>query len=125
MRPNFDRTQLPEEVAAADAIAVLPDGGTGDRTALTKAIDVINLNNGEKPVLAANTLYLQEVINLAKPALVNKVFMAVDWHPEMCEAKDFAAQVNQYWGGDLNRRAALAYEAVQVLGFILNTAESA
>ncbi|MEL6554399.1 MAG: ABC transporter substrate-binding protein [Cyanobacteria bacterium J06621_11] len=123
--PDFDRNQLPDEVETADAIAVLPDGGTGDRTALAKAIDIINLNSRNKPVLGANTLYLQEVINQAKPALVNNIYMAVDWHQEMCEAKDFAAQVNQYWGGDLNRRAALAYEATQVLGFVLTTAEGA
>ena len=43
----------------------------------------------------------------------------------MCAAKEFAAQVNQYWGGDLNRRAALAYEAAQVLGYILTTTSGA
>ncbi|MEM6599638.1 MAG: ABC transporter substrate-binding protein, partial [Cyanobacteria bacterium P01_C01_bin.69] len=123
--PNFDREKLPDEVADADAIAVLPDGGTGDRAALAKAVDIINLNNGDKPILAANTLYLQEVINQAKPALVGKVFMAVDWHQDMCKAKAFAAQVNEYWGGDLNRRAALAYEATQVLGYVLNTTSGA
>ena len=123
--PDFDRQKLPDEVAEADAIAVLPDGGTDDRKAIAKAIDIINLNNGDKPVLAANTLYLQSVIDQARPALVGKVFMAVDWHQDMCAAKDFAAQVNQYWGGDLNRRAALAYEATQVLGYILTTTAGA
>jgi len=123
--PDFDGQTLPDEVAEADAIAVLPDGGTGDRKAIAKSIDIIKLNSGNKPILAANTLYLQSVINQAKPALVGKMFMAVDWHQDMCAAKEFAVQVNQYWGGDLNRRAALAYEATQVLGYILTTTAGA
>ncbi|MGD1866770.1 MAG: ABC transporter substrate-binding protein [Phormidesmis sp.] len=123
--PNFDTQKLPDEVADADAIAVLPDGGTGGRAALAKAVDIINLNNGNKPVLAANTLYLSEVIDQAGPALVGKAFMAVDWHKDMCEAQDFAAQIRDYWGGDLNRRTALAYEATQVLGYVLDTTSGA
>jgi len=119
--PNFDQESLPEDVADADAIAVLPDGGTGGRAALVKAIKVINLNDGDKPILAANTLYLSEVIDQAGPALVGKVYMAVDWHKDMCETQDFAAQIREYWGGDLNRRTALAYEATQVLGHVLST----
>ena len=64
--PDFDRQQLPGEVAEADAIAVLPDGGTGDRKAIAKSVDIIELNNGNKPILAANTLYLQSVIDQTK-----------------------------------------------------------
>jgi branched-chain amino acid transport system substrate-binding protein len=37
----------------------------------------------------------------------------VDWHPKQCGASAFAQIVNQYWGGDLSRRTALAYESVQ------------
>lgn len=113
--PNFDTRQLPPQVRNADALAVLADGGTGDTTAIQNAINVIKLNNGKKPVLGANTLYLQEVIAQAGDALVDRLFIAVDWHPKQCGAEAFAKQINEYWGGDLNRRTALAYEAVQAL----------
>jgi branched-chain amino acid transport system substrate-binding protein len=113
--PSFDTRQLPPQVRDADALAILPDGGTGDTIAFQKAIDIIRLNNGEKPVLGANTLYLGEVLLQAKDALVNRLFMAVDWQPKQCGADAFAKQVNDYWGGDLNRRTALAYESVQAI----------
>ncbi|NJO39204.1 MAG: ABC transporter substrate-binding protein [Cyanobacteria bacterium CRU_2_1] len=120
--PTFDARQLPPQVSEADALAVLPDGGTilpdsgtGDATAFQKAIEILKLNNGEKPVLGANTLYLQNVVDQAGDALVDRLFVAVDWHPKQCGAAAFAKQINDYWGGDLNRRTALAYEAVQAV----------
>ncbi|MBW4644861.1 MAG: ABC transporter substrate-binding protein [Goleter apudmare HA4340-LM2] len=113
--PNFNISQLPPEVRNADALAVLADGGTGNTKAFEKSIEIIKLNQGKKPVLGANPLYLQEVIDQAKNATVNSLFLAVDWHPQQCDAKDFAKQVNDYWGGDLNRRTSLAYEAVQAV----------
>jgi branched-chain amino acid transport system substrate-binding protein len=113
--PNFDASQLPLQVREADALAVLPDGGTGDTTAFHRAIEILKLNNGDKPVLGANTLYLQDVVNQIGDALIDRLFIAVDWHPQQCGAEAFAKQINEYWGGDLNRRTALAYEAVQAV----------
>jgi branched-chain amino acid transport system substrate-binding protein len=113
--PNFNIKQLPPEVNNADAIALLPDGGTGNNEAFYKSIDIIKLNNGNKPILGSNTLYQQNVIDQAKEAIVRSLFIAVDWHPNQCGAQEFAKQVNEYWGGDLNRRTALAYEAVQAI----------
>jgi branched-chain amino acid transport system substrate-binding protein len=113
--PNFDTRQLPQQVQAADALVLLPDGGTGNTTAFQKAIAIIKLNNREKPILGANTLYLQDVLEQAGEATVDRLFIAVDWHPKQCGAAPFAKQINEYWGGDLNRRTALAYEAVQTV----------
>lgn len=113
--PNFDTRQLPQQVKDADALVVLPDGGTGDTTAFQKAIAIIKLNNREKPILGANTLYLQDVLEQAGEATVDRLFIAVDWHPKQCGAGEFSRQINEYWGGDLNRRTALAYEAVQTV----------
>ncbi|MBW4555338.1 MAG: ABC transporter substrate-binding protein [Trichormus sp. ATA11-4-KO1] len=113
--PKLDIGQLPPQVQDADALAVLADGGTDDNVAFAKAIEIIKLNERKKPVLAANPLYLQEVIDQTKDATVNSLFLAVDWHPKQCGAQAFAQQINEYWGGDLNRRTALAYEAVQAV----------
>ncbi|MBD2364450.1 ABC transporter substrate-binding protein [Anabaena minutissima FACHB-250] len=113
--PKFDITKLPSEVRDADALAILPDGGTDDSTALEKTIDIIKLNNGKKPILGANPLYLQEVIDKAKTTTVNSLFLAVDWHHNQCGAENYKKEINEYWGGDLNRRTALADEAVQAV----------
>ncbi|MEO1402909.1 MAG: ABC transporter substrate-binding protein [Cyanobacteria bacterium J06635_1] len=113
--PKLQADQLPPQVSQADAIAILPDGGTDSDTALQKAVDFIKLNDGDKPILGANTLYLQKVINEGQDTLVDRLFIAVDWHPQQCGAETFSQQVREYWGGDLNRRTALAYEALQVI----------
>ncbi|HEY9801925.1 MAG TPA: ABC transporter substrate-binding protein [Leptolyngbyaceae cyanobacterium] len=113
--PNFDISKLPPEVENADALVLLPDGGTNNSMTLQKAIEITKLNKGKKPILAANPMYLQEVISEAKNATVNNIFLAVDWHPKQCGAEKFRKQTNEYWGGDLNRRTALAYEAVQAV----------
>jgi branched-chain amino acid transport system substrate-binding protein len=112
--PNLDIKQLPKEATNADALVLLPDGRTNDdNTALEKAINIIKLNKGKKPILGANTLYLQEVINKTQNTTVNSLFLADDWHPKQCGAAAFAQKVNDYWAGDLNGRMALSYEAVQ------------
>ncbi|WP_414578319.1 ABC transporter substrate-binding protein [Anabaena sp. CCY 9402-a] len=113
--PKFDITKLPPEVRDADALALLPDGGTNDSLALQKAVDIIKLNNRKKPILGANPLYLQEVIDKAQTTTVNSLFLTVDWHPNQCGAGNFRKEINEYWGGDLNRRTALAYEAIQAV----------
>ncbi len=114
---NLDTNKLPDKVKnavkEADALAVLPDGQTSSNRAFNKAINIINWNNGKKPILGANTLYLKDVINQIKDT--KSLFLAVDWHQHQCGAKDFAQQINNYWGGDSNLRTALAYEAVQAV----------
>ncbi|MDF5710225.1 MAG: ABC transporter substrate-binding protein [Nostoc sp. S4] len=113
---KFDPEKLPQEVInQADALVVLPDGQTNDNIAFNKAIDIIKWNKGKKIILGANTLYGQQVLNLSSKTTKDRLFLAVDWHPDQCGAKPFADQIHKYWGGDLNRRTALAYEAVQAL----------
>ncbi|MDZ8106248.1 MAG: ABC transporter substrate-binding protein [Nostoc sp. DedQUE12a] len=123
-QPNFDIKETLPLSRNADALAVLPDGGTDDGTAFGKAIEIIKLNQGKIPVLGANTLHLQEVINNVKITKENSLFLAVDWHAKQCGAEAFAKQINEYWHGDLNRRTALAYEAVQAVLQAINPPNS-
>ncbi|MEM9214959.1 MAG: ABC transporter substrate-binding protein [Cyanobacteria bacterium P01_F01_bin.150] len=114
--PKFKTNQLPTEARGADALVILPDGGTNNTNAFDKGIDVLKLNAGEKPVLAGNVFYLKEVLDqVDAEAVVDRMFIAVDWHPKQCGAEEFSQQTREYWGGDLNRRTALAYEAVQAI----------
>lgn len=112
---KLDINKLLPQVSNADALVLLPDGGTDDSMALQKAIEITKLTQGKKPILAANPMYVQKVIDGAKDASVNSLFLAVDWHPKQCGAENFRKEINKYWGGDLNRRTALAYEAVQAI----------
>ena len=117
---NFIASDSLEEVKDADAIVVIPDGQTNTSAPFGRAIEVIKANKGEKLVLGANSLYLEDVLSevsgtVGDEALVKKLFIAVDWHPLQCNAKAFAKEANQRWQGDVNRRTALSVEAVQVL----------
>ncbi|MFN6526197.1 ABC transporter substrate-binding protein [Nostoc sp. ChiSLP03a] len=113
---KFDSTKLPQEVMnQADALVVLPDGQTNENTAFEKAINIIKWNKGKKIILGANTLYIQKVRDLPLETTKDILFLAVGWHPDQCGAKPFADQIRKYWGGDLNLRTALAYEAIQAL----------
>ena len=114
--PDWPTDQMPTEAQSADALVMLPDGGTNNRDAFDQAIDLLKVNRGEKPVLGANTLYLKDVLeDVAPEAIVNQLFIAVDWHPKQKGAEAFSQEVRDYWGGDLSRRTALTYEAVQAI----------
>ncbi|HEY9700787.1 MAG TPA: bifunctional serine/threonine-protein kinase/ABC transporter substrate-binding protein [Trichocoleus sp.] len=122
--PDFKADQAVRQVQSVDALAVFPDGQTGNSQAFDRALAVLIENNGDKPILGANTLYAQEMLDAFEKegkenVLVNKLVMAVEWH-EQCGAKTFLNEVNQtYAYGGVNRRSALTYEAVQAIAATL------
>ncbi len=122
--PKFTGGTLPRDVRKAineaNTIVMLPDGGSNNSTTIDKAIALTNniaelKEAKEKPILASATIYLPKFIQQAENSLVERLYMTVDWHPQMCSANKFSRKVNQYWGGDSNLRTALSYESLQVL----------
>lgn len=119
--PNFDATQALAEVAEVDALAVFPDGRTGNSDAFNRAVVVLEANRGEKLILGSNTLYEANVIENGGGLenLSNTLIISTDWHRQ-CAAADFVKAVEtDYWYGGVNRATALSYEAVQVLSTTL------
>lgn len=117
---NFIASDSLEEVKDADVIVVISDGQTKTSAPFRRAIEVIKANKGEKRVLGANPLYVEDVLSkvsstVGNKALVKKLFIAADWHPLQCGAMEYAKEANDRWLGDINRRAALSDDAVQVL----------
>jgi ABC-type branched-subunit amino acid transport system substrate-binding protein len=113
---DFDATQAVEKVANATALIVIPDGRNKDRQAFDRSLEVIKSNAGKKIVLGSAALYDQSIINPSGGLqnLNNKLFLAVDWHPQ-CAAQSFIAETKDYWLGGVNLNAVLSYEATQVL----------
>lgn len=124
-------TQLNESVV----LAVFPDGktvdGDNESPAFQNAIKVIKSTKGKNLILGANTLVLEEVLssitndmigNEEKNAVLNQLILAVDWTEEDQSAnRIFVRNAQIEWGGEINRRTAQSYEAVQVLAKIIES----
>ncbi|MBD2108853.1 ABC transporter substrate-binding protein [Nodosilinea sp. FACHB-13] len=94
--------------SGADAVVLLPDSATFDA-----AIAVAQLNNGQLPVLAGDAFYRIDALEKGGASLTGTV-VTVPWHP-LKSAPPFAQTASGLWGGDVNWRTALSYDAFQVL----------
>ncbi|MFQ4137614.1 ABC transporter substrate-binding protein [Nodosilinea sp. PGN35] len=94
--------------SGADAIVLLPDSATFDA-----AIAVAQLNNGQLPVLAGDAFYRIDALQKGGTSLTGTV-VTVPWHP-LKSTPPFAQTSSGLWGGDVNWRTALSYDAFQAL----------
>ncbi|MBE9110164.1 ABC transporter substrate-binding protein [Nodosilinea sp. LEGE 07298] len=94
--------------SGADAVVLLPDSATFDA-----AIAVAQLNNGQLPILAGDAFYRIEALQKGGASLTGTV-VTVPWHP-LKSTPPFAQTSSGLWGGDVNWRTALSYDAFQAL----------
>jgi branched-chain amino acid transport system substrate-binding protein len=94
--------------AGADSLVLLPDSKSFEA-----AIAVAKANQGRLPILAGDAFYRIETLEQAGANLKGAV-LAVPWHPRQSNPQ-FAQAAAQLWGGDINWRTALSYDALQVL----------
>jgi branched-chain amino acid transport system substrate-binding protein len=94
--------------SGADAVVLLPDSATFDA-----AITVAQLNNGQLPILAGDAFYRIEALQKGGASLTGTV-VTVPWHP-LKSTPPFAQTSSGLWGGDVNWRTALSYDAFQAL----------
>lgn len=92
----------------ADSLVLLPDSKSFEA-----AIAVARANQGRLPLVAGDAFYRIETLKQAGPSLQGAV-LAVPWHPRKSNPQ-FAQAAAQLWGGDINWRTALSYDALQVL----------
>lgn len=94
--------------SGADAVVLLPDSATFDA-----AIAVAQVNQGQLPVLAGDAFYRIETLERGGNSLDGAV-VTVPWHP-LQSTPPFAQTAASLWGGDINWRTALSYDAFQAL----------
>ncbi|MGG6237727.1 ABC transporter substrate-binding protein [Nodosilinea sp. AN01ver1] len=94
--------------SGADAVVLLPDSATFDA-----AIAVAQANQGQLPLLAGDAFYRIDALQKGGASLVGTV-VTVPWHP-LKSTPPFAQTSSGLWGGDVNWRTALSYDAFQVL----------
>ena len=102
-------------------IVLIPDPGVGLYNAIPNALQVIRSNVNQSWIVAGNTLYTS---NLLKPdknlslEQIQRVVLAIAWHPLNDINSSFVGQAQSLWKIDpidLTWRTATSYDAVLVL----------
>jgi branched-chain amino acid transport system substrate-binding protein len=93
----------------ATVLALLPNSGTLDR-----ALQVVEINQGRLKLLAGDDVYSPKTLEIGAAQAVN-IVVAVPWHILSNPQTTFVQQSRQLWGGDVNWRTAMSYDAAVAL----------
>ncbi|WP_377478183.1 MAG: bifunctional serine/threonine-protein kinase/ABC transporter substrate-binding protein [Microcoleus anatoxicus] len=113
---NFNAPAAIQEVEKQGKIAILliPDGQV--TSSLENAIEMIKANNDRNWIVGPWTLYETRILELAKKLKsVKKLGISVFWHPLISFDKKFPLNAEKLWGGPVNTRSALTYDAAKTL----------
>lgn len=113
---NFNAEAAIKEVdkLGKTALLVIPDGQITN--SLENAIEMIKFNNDRNWIVAPWTLYEPRILEVAKQLKsVKKLAISVFWHPLISFDKKFPENAKKLWGGSLNTRSALTYDATRTL----------
>ncbi|MCT7948459.1 ABC transporter substrate-binding protein [Ancylothrix sp. C2] len=81
---------------------------------INRAIQVAKANKNRLHLLGSYALYTFQTLDQGK-ADVNGMLLAVPWHPAAIENNLFTENAAKLWGGSVNWRTALAYDATQAI----------
>lgn len=102
------------EKAKITAIALFPDGQVTN--SLEHALDMIKINDGLNWIVGPWTLYDPRTLEAVKQVKsVEKLAVSVFWHPLISFDKKFPVNAEKLWGGPVNTRSALTYDAAKTL----------
>jgi ABC-type branched-subunit amino acid transport system substrate-binding protein/tRNA A-37 threonylcarbamoyl transferase component Bud32 len=113
---NFNAEAAIKEVekGGKTALLLIPDGQVTN--SLENALEMIKANNDRNWVVGPWTLYDPKTLELATQLKsVEKLGISVFWHPLISFDKKFPQNVEKLWGGPVNTRAALTYDAARTL----------
>jgi branched-chain amino acid transport system substrate-binding protein len=92
----------------AEALMLAPNSAVFDQM-----VAVVTANQGALPILAGDSAYKPEL--LATGEAGTGIVLAVPWHILGDPDATFPQAARELWGGDVNWRTAMAYDAVQAL----------
>jgi eukaryotic-like serine/threonine-protein kinase len=97
-----------------NAMALIPDGQVTN--SLQNAIEMIKANQDRHWIVGPWTLYDQKVLEAAKQLKsIKKIAISTPWHPLTSFDKKFPENAEKLWGGLVNSRSALTYDAARTL----------
>lgn len=108
---GFSPAQSVNEAIAQQAtvLALFPNSGVLDR-----ALQVAEVNNNRLKLLGGDDLYSPKTLEVGAAAAAEMV-VAVPWHVLAHQGTPFVNESRQLWGGDVNWRTAMAYDAAEAL----------
>lgn len=109
--PTFNpNTTISNTIAdGADGLLLLP---SVER--INQAIDLAKVNKGRLALFSGSTMYTFETLQLGQVD-VNGMVLAVVWHPVTIPNNLFLDRAKRLWGGAVNWRTAMAYDATQAI----------
>ncbi len=102
--------QLQQAVQQGAQVLVL----LSNTATLDQALQVVLMNQRQRPLLGGDSLYNIKLLQIGADDAVGMV-VAVPWHILANPNSPFTAAARQLWGGDVNWRTAMAYDATQAL----------
>jgi branched-chain amino acid transport system substrate-binding protein len=96
--------------SGADSILIAPH-----IERLPQATDLIRANRQRLTLFATPSMNTNITLELGGKEVVGMALPAL-WHPDLPEAQRFAGQMEKLWGGKVNWRSAMAYDAVVAIG---------
>lgn len=109
--PNFDAVPSIDQAIQQGAQVLMLAVNTG---ALDKAMLVVQVNGKRLKILGGDDVYTPKTLQLGGLAAEGMV-LAIPWHILGNPQAEFAKTANQLWGGEVNWRTAMAYDAAQAL----------
>lgn len=109
--PNFNAAQSVNQTIQTGAQALMLAVNTGT---LDKALQVVQVNGKRLSVLGGDDVYTPKTLQLGGLAAENMV-VAIPWHILGNPQAEFTKGANQLWGGEVNWRTAMAYDAAKAL----------
>jgi branched-chain amino acid transport system substrate-binding protein len=107
---NFDSFKAYDSLIEqqAEVIILVPDSETVD-----KALRMARVNDQNLPILAGDSVYKPDTLKVGEDVV--DMVLAVPWHIQDNRPSEFVQTADQLWGGDVNWRSAMAYDATQTL----------
>ncbi len=81
---------------------------------LDQALNLAAQNQGKIPLYSSATMYTIKALQVGKSHVAG-LTLPVVWHPQQVPNATFPTQAKQLWGGTVNWRTAMAYDATQAI----------
>ena len=108
---NFNPAQALKNAAAQEAEAIV---FLNNSTTLDKAYLLMQLNQRNLPLLGGDSLYKPQTLEIGGEQAVGLI-IGVPWHASGSANAQFSQNARLLWGGDVNWRTAMAYDATKAL----------